>query len=94
MRKPALTIGILLLAVILLAVVKIFVSNRILTSGSALSQVQDKLNAVKVENTLLSEKLYSMSSLTNIYSEADKLGFVEAGISFVPGNTLPIAIKQ
>jgi cell division protein FtsL len=94
MRKPVLTIGFLLIVVISLSMVKIFVSNRILTSGSALSQVQDKLNAVKVENTLLSEKLYSMSSLTNIYSEAEKNGFVEAETSFVPGNTLPIAIKQ
>jgi hypothetical protein len=43
--------------------VKTFVSNRISTSGSALSEaIGDKINAYKIENTLLSEKLYSLSS--------------------------------
>lgn len=94
MKKPVLTIGMLIVVILVLSVVKTFVSNRILTSGTALSEAQDRINAYKLENTLLSEKLYSLSSLTNISIEADRMGFVEEKTSFVLSNPVPIALKQ
>ncbi|MCL6096478.1 MAG: hypothetical protein M1444_02220 [Patescibacteria group bacterium] len=94
MKKPALTIGFLLVAILALSVVKTFVSNRISISGPALSEVEDRINAKKIENTLLSEKLYLLSSLTNISTEADRLGFVESKSNFVLTNPMPIALKQ
>jgi cell division protein FtsL len=94
MKKPALTIGFLLFVILALSLVKIFVSNGISTSGVVLSDVSDRINNYKVENVLLSEKLYSLSSLTNVLDKANSLGFVEAKSSFVLTNPIPIALKQ
>jgi cell division protein FtsL len=94
MKKPVLIIGFLIIVILSLSVVKTFVSNRISTSGSALGAIGDKINAYKIENTLLSEKLYSLSSLTNVYAKANNLGFVEGSSKYVITNPIPIAIKQ
>ncbi len=94
MRKPALTILFLIVVILALSIVKVFVSNRILTSGTALGDVGDSINAYKVENTLLSEKLYSLASLTSILASAEDLGFVEEKARFVLANPIPIALKQ
>ncbi len=94
MKKPALVIGLLIIVLLGLSVVKTFVSNRISTSGSALGAIEERINFYKVENTLLSEKLYTLSSLTNVLSQADSLGFVEEKSKFVLTNPIPIALKQ
>lgn len=94
MKKPAFLILFLIISVLGLSVVKTFVANRISTSGSTLGAIQERINFYKIENTLLSEKLYSLSSLTNVSSQADKLGFVEEKSKFVLVNPIPIALKQ
>jgi cell division protein FtsL len=94
MKKTVLIIGFLIIAILALSVVKTFVSNRISTSGSTLGAISDKINAKKIENTLLSEKLYSLSSLTNVFSQANSLGFVQEKSNYVLTNPIPIAIKQ
>lgn len=94
MRKPAFVIGFLVIAILALSVVKTFASNRISTSGPALFAIEDKINFYKTENTLLSEELYSLSSLTNVLSKANSLGFVKEKTSFVLTNPIPIALKQ
>lgn len=94
MRKPAFTVVFLIVVILILSVVKTFVSNRILASGTALSDMEDRINFYQVENTLLSEKLYTLSSLTVISAKADNLGFVEGKTSFALVNPVPIALKQ
>jgi len=94
MKKPAYIIGFLIIAILVLSVVKTFVSNRISTSGSALYAIGDKISAKKIENALLTEKLYHLSALTNVLSQANSLGFVEEKSKFVLTNPIPIAIKQ
>jgi len=94
MRKPGLTIGFLIIVIFVLSVAKTFVSNKISTSGSTLSATEDRINAKKIENTLLSEKLYSLSSLTQVFSQANSLGFVQEKSKFVITYPIPIAIKQ
>ena len=94
MRKPGLTIGFLIIVIFVLSVAKTFVSNKISTSGQTLSATEDRINAKKIENTLLSEKLYSLSSLTNVFSQANSLGFVQEKSKFVITYPIPIAIKQ
>jgi cell division protein FtsL len=94
MKKPVLIIGFLIIAILALSVVKTFVSNRISTSGSTLGAISDRINAYKIENTLLSEQLYSLSSLTNVLTKANSLGFVEGNSKFVITYPIPIAIKQ
>ncbi len=94
MKKPALIIGFLIIVILGLSVVKAFASNRISTSGSALGSIEEKINNYKIENTMLDEKLYSLSSLTNLLSQANSLGFVEEKSKFVLTDSIPIAIKQ
>lgn len=94
MRKPALVIGFLAIVILALSVIKTFASNRISTSGQALFAIEDKINFYKIENALLSEKLYSLSSLTNLMSQANSSGFVKEKTSFVLTNPIPIALKQ
>lgn len=94
MKKPVFIIGFLIIVIFVLSVAKTFVSNRISTSGSALGVIEDKINAKKIENTLLSEKLYSLSSLTNVLSQANSLGFVQEKSKLVITYPIPIAIKQ
>ena len=80
--------------ILMLSVVKVFVSNRISTSGVALGKMQDRIYFYKNENIILDEKLYSYSSLTNLYANADKLGFVQGKTSYTVTNPMPIALKQ
>lgn len=94
MKKPVFVIGFLIIAILGLSVVKAFVSNRISTSGSALGAIEERINSYKIENTMLNEKLYSLSSLTSLLSQANSLGFVEEKSKFVLTNPIPIAIKQ
>jgi len=94
MKKPALIIGILTILVLMLSVVRIYVSNQIATSGVVLGKMEEEVSAYKTENILLSEKLYSASALTNIEREASKLGFVEQKSDFVLSGRVPVAFKQ
>lgn len=94
MKKPALIIGFLITVIIMLSVVKTFVSNRISTSGLELGQIDAQINSLQTENAILSEKYYTLASLTTIASEAAGMGFVEENSDFVLTNPLPIALKQ
>lgn len=94
MKKPALIIITLMFLILSLFVVRIFVSNKISTSGVILGKVLQELNNYKFENTILSEKLYTASSLTIIASRAYDLGYIGSKTDFVLNNQLPIAVKQ
>lgn len=94
MKKPALIITILMFLILTLSVIRIFVSNRIATSGVVLGKVTEDLSRYRLENTVLSEKLYTMSSLTNIASKAYDLGYTDSKTDFVLSNQVPVAIRQ
>lgn len=94
MKKPALIITTLVLLIMSLSVIKIFVSNRIATSGVVLGKVGEDLSRYRLENTILSEKLYTLSSLTNIASKAYDLGYADSKTDFVLNNQVPVAIRQ
>ncbi len=94
MKKPALIITSLLLVIFTLSVVKIFVSNRIATSGVVLGKTQENLLRYGLENATLSEKLYALSSLTNIASKAYDLGYTDSKTDFVLNSQVSVAIKQ
>lgn len=93
MKKSALLICILVIMVIVLSIVKTFVSNNIATSGVVLGETSEKLAAIQTENAILAQKLYEEASLTRISERADKLGFIDGKTSYVLSNRLPIAAK-
>jgi cell division protein FtsL len=94
MKKPILLIAILLVIVLTLSLVRIYISNQIATSGVVLGQVQSEIDSYKTQNILLSEKLYTQSSLTNIAKEAAKEGYVAQSSDFVLNGQVPVAYKQ
>jgi Na+-transporting NADH:ubiquinone oxidoreductase subunit NqrC len=94
MKKPVLIIGSLIIIILILSVTRIFISNQVATSGVVLGEIQEEAANVKTENALLAEKLYTKSALTNIDSEAEKLGFVTQNSDFVLSGQVPVAYKQ
>jgi len=94
MKKPALIISSLIILVLVLSVVKIFISNQVATSGVILGKIEEEAANLKTENILLSEKLYTKSALTSIDSEAEKMGFVTPKTEFVLSGQMPVAFKQ
>lgn len=94
MRKPALIIGILIFVILTLSVVRIFISNNISTSGMLLGKVGEELDKYRFENSIIAEKLYTMSSLTSASQKAYDLGYVDTKNEFVLNKQVPVAIKQ
>lgn len=76
MKKYNLLLRTLIVLVIALGGVRLVVSNSLSTSGIALDRINEKITQYKLDNDILSEKLFSLSSLNTIASEAAKMGFV------------------
>jgi hypothetical protein len=94
MKKPVLIISFLLVGVFILSIVRIFVSNNIATSGIALGKIEEETQKYKLENSILSDKFFTYSSLTNIASKAYDLGYTDKKSDYVVGQQLPVALKQ
>jgi hypothetical protein len=94
MKKQVLLIGTLVLIVFGLSIIRIYISNQVATSGVMLGQIQQQVDAYKMQNMLLAENLYTKSSLTNIAQEASNEGYVEQKTDFVLNGQVPVAYKQ
>lgn len=94
MKKPALLIIVLISLISVLSLVRIFISNNISTSGIILGKIEEEVKSLKIENSILSEKLYTASALTNVSQKAYDLGYREEKTDLVLTQKLPIAIKQ
>jgi hypothetical protein len=94
MKKPVLLISILLIGVFVLSIVRIFVSNNVATSGVALGKIEEETQKYKLENSMLSDKLYTYASLTNIYSKAYALGYTDKKSDYVIKQQVSVALKQ
>jgi hypothetical protein len=94
MKKPALLIMSLTILIIVLAIVRTFVANNISTSGVVLGKIEEKVEQYKLENSILAEQLYSMSSLTNISQKAYDLGYGDETSDLVLTQNKTVALKQ
>ncbi|HYM65345.1 MAG TPA: hypothetical protein VES68_02580 [Candidatus Sulfotelmatobacter sp.] len=94
MKKWSKVIGILILIVVILATVKIYISNGVATSGIVLEKVEQEEDAYRLENSLLSEKLYTDSSLTHINEKAELLGYADKRSDYVISSQQSVALKQ
>ncbi len=94
MKKPILALSIVILTIIALSVTRVVFSNGMSTSGVALDQIQTEISVYKIQNTILKEKLLSMTSLDYIASKASVLGFVEGKTNISLNKSIPLAIKQ
>ena len=75
-------------------IIEISVSNSLTTDGIQLGKIQANIDTVKKDNMLLKEKLLTMSSYTEIASQAAALGFVNAKSAIFLDQPIPLAIKQ
>ncbi|MFH1833057.1 MAG: hypothetical protein ABH816_02710 [Candidatus Levyibacteriota bacterium] len=91
MKKPVFFLTFLILIAVSLTIVQIFVSNRISTTGLVLSNFEEEANNYERENSLLKEKLLTISSLNYIASQAGQLGFVEDKSKIFLVEPLPLA---
>lgn len=94
MKKPALIIICLIGLVVVLSIAKAVAYNKLSTSGVFVGKVEEEINNYKTQNAILSEKLLSLSSLSSIALEADKLGFAGDSSIIVIKTSRPLAIKQ
>lgn len=94
MKNWAKIITSMILIVILLATVKIYISNGVATSGILLGKIQEQIDNFKLQNALISEKLYTESSLTMINSKAQNLGYTDKRSDFVISSQQSVALKQ
>jgi len=79
--------------VIILAVVKLVVSNRLATFGQRLDQIEQEGIGFKKERYLLEEKIYQLSSLESIRGRANELGFDRAREIVYYGREVPVALR-
>ena len=94
MRKGILILAVLILTIVSLFGLKAMVSNRLSTSGLELSKIQEETERYKTQNLLLSENVYSLSSLNYIALEASKVGFLESKSNFSVTAAVPLALRQ
>lgn len=77
MKKAYLLIIFLLGLTISLAMGRAVLQNTLSTSGVMVDKVKQEASFYKTQNAILSEKLLSASSLTNIAEKAKQAGFVK-----------------
>ncbi|EKD65142.1 MAG: hypothetical protein ACD_50C00178G0007 [uncultured bacterium] len=94
MKKKVFIIAFILFTIISLSVGQVVVSNRLSTEGIDLQKIEEEIHFYKAQNSTLSEKLFTASSLSNIASRAALLGFVENKSQLVVKTSLPIALKS
>jgi hypothetical protein len=91
MKKPILVLTILILVIVGLFITRTAISNKISTKGVALGKTQDELTKYKTENVILREKIFALSSLTYVASEAARIGLVDGKSNFALTKSKPIA---
>lgn len=94
MKNPFFFLSIIILSIITLSVMRVVFSNGMSTSGITLDQIKTEIAYYKTQNTILKEKLLSMTSLDHIASQASALGFIESKTNISLEKSIPLAIKQ
>ena len=94
MKKPIFLLTILIAIIVGLLITRMVISNTISTSGVALGKIQDEYAKYKTENTLLREKIFTLSSLSYVSSAAGQIGFVGSKSNFALSKTRPIAAAR
>lgn len=74
MKKSKIIIYLIIFTNLILVACQFYFSSRRATDGVMLSQLYQKLSALKLENNRLSQHIYSYSALTNIAYQAQIFG--------------------
>ncbi len=93
MKNTSLLLFTLIITIIFLSVIQVVVSNKLSTSGVYLSKIEKEIDQYRRENYLLTEKILNHTSLTNLKSQADKLGYLKNRDILVLDQDLKLAVK-
>lgn len=88
--------GIILLfigLIIVLSIVQAGISNRLSVKGVLVGKIEERIDYYKTQNAILSEKLLSYSSLTNLTSRATQAGFAKERTGITLGSSVPLAVR-
>ena len=94
MRRPTLVLLFLIFTVLSLTLVRSTLSNSISPNGVVLGQIEEQTSQYKKDNLDLQQEYFTKASLTNVASEAARLGFVEKKTTFSLSDSVPIALKR
>ncbi|MDP2637872.1 MAG: hypothetical protein Q8P26_02330 [Candidatus Levybacteria bacterium] len=94
MKKSSFIIVFLVGLIVVLSVAKAVVYNRVSTSGTVISKIEEDINFYKTQNTILSEKLLISSSLTTVAAKAERMGFVKDNSVLTISASKPLAVNQ
>lgn len=93
MKKYKTLLAVLVFTVLLLGIVRVAISNKISTGGVALGTIEDEISYYKTQNLIYKEKIYTLSSLGNINSEATKIGFIPSKSGLALGSSQALASR-
>jgi len=93
MKKSYIIMTFLLGLTIVLSVGRAVLSNTLSTSGIFVSKAEQEINSYKTQNVILSEKLLTASSLTNIIEKAKASGFTDEKALMVIKTSGPLAVR-
>lgn len=83
MKKPTLTIIVLIGLILSLSVTKAVLHNMLSTSGIFVSKAEREISYYKTQNAILLESYLTASSLTNVLQKAKDLGFTDEHVLMV-----------
>ncbi len=83
-----------LIAIVLLSVTRVVVTNNISTNGIDLGKIQAQVADLKKQNAYLHEQVLELSSLNYIASAAADTGFVTSKTQMVLSSPLPLALNK
>lgn len=93
MRKCYIIIIFLLGMVVTLSMVRAVLHNTLSTSGILVNNAEKEINFYKTQNAILSEKLLTVSSLTNIAKKAEISGFTSENTLMILKASRPLAAR-
>lgn len=80
--------------VLVLAVMKIFLTATLATTGVDLDQMRKEAKGMEEQNLLLKEEIVSLSALSRISQEATKLGLRKSGNIVSLTLEVPLAMRE
>jgi hypothetical protein len=83
-----------LFCILFLTLVKLYVSHRLATAGKLVAELENKAQAIAVENERLEELISQQSALLPVYTKAEKLGFRPIEKIFYLASEAPVALGR
>lgn len=92
--NPLNSLKIVFAVVILLAIVQVFVSNRLVSLDSRRARILDEINKLEKENDDYRHKVASFSALATVAGRAEEYGFKQTGQYIYTRQEYPIALDK